>query len=572
MKKYIFAALALLVGVGSVTASNSLRSEAQGTLLNRDIMSVADMGIFSQSTFQYGTARSMAMAGAMSSLGGDASSMMINPAGLGMYRTNEISFTPMVTIQDSETKGGSSYLNDGENSFTMSNFSTVFNIYESGNSRLISINMGLGYNKISDFNYSYSFRSMGNSSSIANLFSRQLTREDVSLSELYGSNNPNWNSMPTNLWGASLGYKSGLTFQSYGDTPSGYDGDESITATSNGASIWNASWISPNATVDQFMAVESSGSIGEYDIALGANIDNKLYIGATLGIQHLYQRLDLIYGEEYNNNEMSDQSYLEYAKYNQSIVTSGSGFNVKMGATYRPMEALRVAVAYHTPTWYNLNREYQSSLGSKSIYNGSEEYILEDSPLLTDSGENMWKFSSPQRIILGGSYTIANRALLSVDYQLDWYSKIKSRSLPVGVSEELYSGISDIYQNVNTLRMGAEYKLLPSVALRGGYGFSTSAVRDDLSSSDLLGMPTTNSVKYYSMGVGYSPFTGVSLDLTYMSQSTEYSSYTLFYGEGTIDTGSDQDSNIPSASSAQSGSFLTTLKQHNIVLSVVFRM
>lgn len=583
MKRSIFAVMALIISLNSATAEGftvgnlsanevlTNRSSAQGMLFNRDVMSVADMGSFSQSSFQYGTARSMAMAGAMTSLGGDASSMMINPAGLGMYRSGEVTLTPMVTIQNSDTKGGDSYLNDGANTFAMSNFSTVFNLYESGNSRLISVNMGLGYNKISDLNYEYSFRSMGNSSSIANLFSRQFTSEGVELDEVYGEDYPNWNSMPTNLWGAALGYKTGLTFQTYGPTPSGYNSSDEITSTTSGNPIWTSSWISSDATVDQYMAVESDGSIGEYDIAMGMNIDNTLYIGCTFGVQTLYQRLDLMYGEEYSNNNTGG-SALEYSKYNQTIITDGVGVNLKIGATYRPMEALRIGIAYHSPTWYSLNREYQASMGSSSITNGERDYIVVDSPLLSDYGDNKWKFNTPSRILIGGSYTFDSRALVSIDYQRDWYGGIKTRSLPMGVSQDLYDGISDIYQSVNTLRMGAEFKIAPTFALRGGYGFSSSMVRDDVSMTSLLGSSTTNSIKYYSMGVGYAPTQGVSLDLTYMRQSTEYSYYTLFYGMGDIEVDSEYDSQIPSAASAQSGSFLTTLKQNNIVFSLTLKM
>ncbi len=546
--------MALLIMAYGASAENSVRYDAQGTLLNRDIMSVADMGGFAQSSFQYGTARSAAMAGAMTSLGGDASSMMINPAGIGMYRSGEVSFTPMTTIQGSETKGGEPYLKDGDNSFAISNLSTVFNIYESGNSRLISLNMGLGYNKIANLNYEYSFRDMGNSSSIANLFSRQLTSEYVALDEVYGENYPNWNSMPSNLWGAVLGYKTGLTDQTQ--------------MSSTGDPIWTSSWINPSATVDQFMAVESEGSIGEYDISLGANIDNTLYLGITVGIQSVYQRLDLMYGEEYNDNDMGGESALQYSKYNQTIITSGAGFNLKVGATYRPTEEFRIGLAYHSPTWYSLNREYQASMGSYSITDGDDDLITVDSPILTDYSSNKWRFNSPSRVLLGGSYTFDSRALISVDYQLDWYGGMNVRDVPDGVSAELYNGISDIYQSVNTLRMGAEYKLTPSFALRGGYGFSSSMVRDDVSTMELLGSPTTNSIKYYSMGLGYAPNAGIAFDLTYMHQATEYSSYTLFYGSGDIDSSS----YVPTAASAQSDSFLTTLKQHNILLSMTLKM
>ena len=77
----------------------SLSASAQrfgGQLMDRDGMMSSDVYNMSQTNFGFGTARSMAMAGAFTSLGADMSAMGINPAGLGMYRSNEISITPMI--------------------------------------------------------------------------------------------------------------------------------------------------------------------------------------------------------------------------------------------------------------------------------------------------------------------------------------------------------------------------------------------------------------------------------------------------------------------------------------------
>jgi hypothetical protein len=43
---------------------------------------------------QNGSARSIAIGGAMGSLGGDISATFVNPAGLGFYKTREVVFTP----------------------------------------------------------------------------------------------------------------------------------------------------------------------------------------------------------------------------------------------------------------------------------------------------------------------------------------------------------------------------------------------------------------------------------------------------------------------------------------------
>lgn len=556
-----------------------VRTQSSGTLLNRDIMSVADLGTFSMNTFTFGSARSMGLAGAMTSLGGDATSMLINPAGLGMARSNDFTLTPVVVIQRAETTGGEPFMEDGETNFTLSNFSTTINLYEDGNSKLISLNLGLGYNRVADLNYDYSFVSRGNSSSIANLFSRQLTGYGVPLNDLYGNDNPDWSYMPTNLWGAALGYKTGLTYQEYGEEPSGFNsGGEEIT--DYDSPIWSATWIAPDATVDQYMRLESSGSIGEYDIALGANIDNKLYIGATFGVQSLYQRLDLIYGEEYGNQGgVSGDNALNYTNYNQAIITRGGGVNFKVGATYRASRGIRVGVAYHSPTYYSLNREYQISMASSSTLTNSDgstetRYASADSPILEDSGDNVWRYRTASKVMIGASYTFGMRGLISVDYERDWYGSMKMRSTPYGIDEAIYDEIENIYQGVNIIRVGAEYKITPALAIRGGYGASSQMVQESATSSMLLNTPTTNSLRYHSVGIGYSISKGFQLDLTYMSQTTKMSEYRLFYSDAAFSSVGDGafDSEIPTATSAQSGVFKSSIAQHSIALSFVMRM
>src|SRR5215210_4500305 len=43
---------------------------------------------------QHGSARNLAIGGAMGSLGGDINALFVNPAGLGLYKTRELVLTP----------------------------------------------------------------------------------------------------------------------------------------------------------------------------------------------------------------------------------------------------------------------------------------------------------------------------------------------------------------------------------------------------------------------------------------------------------------------------------------------
>jgi hypothetical protein len=53
---------------------------------------------------QNGTARSLAIGGAMGSLGGDITATFVNPAGLGNYKTGEFVFTPGFFMNNNKNK------------------------------------------------------------------------------------------------------------------------------------------------------------------------------------------------------------------------------------------------------------------------------------------------------------------------------------------------------------------------------------------------------------------------------------------------------------------------------------
>ncbi len=523
MKKIIFILAATLLSHIGSNAQNYT-----GLLANIDGLTVGDMANISQTQFQYGTARNMAMAGALSSLGADVSVMATNPAGLGMYSKSEISVTPMITSQRSN-HNASNYMDNSKTSFSMSNVAMVATIPTAySNQGLLSFSIGFAYNKTADLNYNTSFysTSSGRTTSIGQFFSNQLNDNNISLSQVEGNNNPTWNDITTDIWGAVLGYKVGLC--------------------DNADDEWSPSWIGEDAQVGHYVTMESIGSVGEYDISMGANISNKFYIGATLGIIHLDQRINYNYSEDYTYAEdrtISDYE-MNYSHYNQTAILNGSGVNFKIGVIYRPVPEFRVSFAVHTPTAYTIDREYQAAAASSVKVNTStpEDDINPDSsgnatfsgtsPLLGDYDEYGWYFNSPTRILFGASYLLGNRAIVSVDYQRDWYNRMRMTSAPYGINIYDYENQSEIYfKATNTLRIGGEFRVTPNVSLRAGYGFSSSIVAND----DIVyapASPTIESTKYYSAGVGFAVNHNCTIDFAYMRHISNYTDFQLFGIDG----------------------------------------
>ena len=198
---------------------------------------------------------------------------------------------------------------------------------------------------------------------------------------------------------------------------------------------------------------------------------------------------------------------LDYMNYMQRTEFSGSGVNIKLGITARPVEWLRVGIAYHSPTLYSLNMHYDGEMWSRTYSAGSnpDDYDVDSQDeaytgVWEDAGPYTWDFSSPSRLLLGGAVTLLQRVILSVDYERSWYGGIRLHSSPIkGLS---YTEMTKkVFKGGDTLRIGAEGYLLPFLALRAGYIWSGSTLRDAYKDA-ILTHPVLTSSSYVSCGVG----------------------------------------------------------------------
>ena len=514
-----------------------------------DPSTITAFDIFNSSTTQFslGTARSAAMAGAMTSLGADASSMSINPAGMGMYRSNEIVFTPMMTFSRAKSNAAT-FEGNSKNRFGIGNFSMVAKLRESSTG-VTAINMGIAYNRLADFNYKYSFATQGTagSSSIADIFAGQLAAGQITSTQLKanydGAGYFMWDRFDPTYWGAILGYKTGLINDSNGG--------------------WGRDMIGSAAGVDGYTTVESKGSAGEWVWSLGMNFGSKFYLGFSLGAATINRERHIYYGEGYSYKADPALNYqMEHFNYDQVAKMKGTGVNFKIGAIYRPIESLRIGVAFHTPTYYSVTYSYQGGMTSEiKANNNVDDYKLdsngyirppfsEETVVLVDDGDYSWSYTSPTRLMFGVSYTIAKQLILSVDYERDWYNSMRLKDSPYGA---LYKGyIKDTFKGSNTVRAGAEWRFIPQMAVRMGYGLWSGALTDNTA---IYSSPVTYRTEYMSAGFGVALSKHFTIDATYQFCKNNMTPYKTFYG---------YDSSIDIASPTIN----TTLERHNLLLSL----
>ena len=509
-------ALAALLTAVSAGAQNA---QLDGLLVTASQFTPVDMMKYSQNNYSFTTGRVAAMGGAFTALGGDMASMGINPAGLGMYRNSVWGLSPAMTFTGNRNAYATAHDNNASR-FSFNNIGTVLQLSQRSNG-LVSFNLGLSYNKMEDFNYRGSVRlPAAAGGSLLNIFQLQLNGlyDFFNTGTWNGLSEKDLNSDPFNNgniyideWGAVLGYQSGLFPGLGGDNMYGLNG------------------LPENSNITPSLRYDSRGSVGEYNIAGGFNINNILYLGFDFGFRDIYQRLSLYYSEDYEGNYSGTaQQYLRQMNYNQYLLAQGSAFNFKIGAIVRPIPQLRIGIAYHSPSYSSVRKEYYGSMGT-SRYGDPNSKHYTSSTVGYD-----YAFNTPSRLLTGIAVTLGDYFALSFDYERVWYNKMRYMSETYDVQESFRTAIGNDYRAADNFRVGVEVKPIPGFALRAGYAYYGSPIKEkDEAGNDLIFKNIfTTSSNHISAGVGIWLGRATTLDIAYVYSRYKVAPYGLYYYNG----------------------------------------
>ncbi len=402
-----------------------------------------DAFLFSQSNWE-GTARFVGAGGAFSAIGGDYSTISTNPAGIGLYKKTEISFTPLVVTAFKTTadyRGESTTSNRVR--YSLSNFGSVlscdFNKDETQpSSKWRRIQFGFGYNRINDFNSITNAMGMGNGSSISTALVN--VANGTSYKNIEGDALCAWNT-----W---------------------------LIDTMPGETSKYREYLAGNSLYQNYYC-KTSGGIDEMSFTLGGNYNDHLFIGLTVGVPFLNYSCESEYLEDDKNDVVSN---FEKVTVYDKMRTTGVGVNAKIGLIYQPTSFLRLGAAFHTPTYYgNLRESFDRQFITKFSDDGSYDYAYDN--------VSKYKLSTPLRAIGSVGFIIAKRAFISAEYEFTDYSMATLQS-----SDNIYYRYNFKDENLATsknygashgVRVGAELTVTDNFLIRVGYGYNTSPYKDN---------------------------------------------------------------------------------------------
>jgi hypothetical protein len=258
--------------------------------------------------------------------------------------------------------------------------------------------------------------------------------------------------------------------------------------------------------------------MGETNISFGADYNNKLYIGASIGIPDIKYTENVNYSETPNYKDTT--SGLQSYNYTTLLTTTGGGVNFKIGAIYKITDWLRIGAAVHTPTFFTLTDDYQTQMTA----NYTPGFYTQPSysyPLSSNESSYNYTLITPMRMMGGLAFIIHHQGILSVDYEYVDYS---TASLSTSDNSINFSGpnqaISQNYMGASNIRVGAEWVLFP-FSIRAGYAMYGNPY------SSLAG----NNVMTNSLSFGFGiRIKRCSLDLAYVL--TQYKENYYMYSGG----------------------------------------
>ncbi len=397
-----------------------------------------------------GSARSMGFGNALGSVGGDFSSLSVNPAGLGIYRNSEVSFTPSLRLNSANAVYAGSSAFDANSRFNINHIAFVFTSapkgqrYERRDWKAVSFAFGM--NRIADYNRNYTYSGYNNTSSASQAFESDANMYPGDASSTDASNAPGY-----------IGYQSYL-----------------INQNANGQYY---SIVPFSGGINQLKNVEERGRINEYVIALGGNYKEKLMLGITLGIPSIKYVRNSYYTETVAANNTTNPDNFNSFTYSQRVNITGVGINTKLGAIYKFSDMFRAGIAFHTPTWYALNDVYDPGMTANA--QGYNVALLSGVDLVQNRFD--YSVSTPWKGVVSATLMLNKRGFITADIEYVDHSSTRFR-FPEGpdaatTSEYqqqenvLNAEVKKTYKGTPNFRLGGEARLGQSFMLRAGFGY-----------------------------------------------------------------------------------------------------
>ncbi|MBS1731180.1 MAG: hypothetical protein JSS67_10445 [Bacteroidetes bacterium] len=437
-----------------------------------------------------GSARSMAIGGAVGALGGDISANNINPAGIGLYKTREIVFSPgflmnhnKINFRGTENEKQDAGLSYGSSGIVIGGYNISNRL---GN--ITSSSFSFSITQITSFNNHTYYSGFNNVSSFSEQYLEELAQSGANIQSAENDY----------IFGSSLAYRTFLI----------------DTFNINGQLAGYKSMVPVASGIFQERTEDTRGGFHEASFAFARNNADQLYLGISVNIPFSVYNRDLTYTEK-DASEDPDNNF-DYFTFTQKYSSTGVGINAKLGLIYKVSPLFRWGLAIHTPSFISFHDQLRAAMTTNTenyagIVSESSDHLNNGYP-----GEVNYLLQTPWRAIASGAFVISNNSdtklqhgFISADLEYVNYkgSRFYTASDDAGQKtyyDQVNAVIKDYYQGALNFRIGGELKFDPWM-FRLGAAYYGSPYADKMLKASRI---------QASGGIGYRQH-GFFIDLTY---------------------------------------------------------
>lgn len=406
-----------------------------------------------------GTARFISMGGALGALGADVTTSSTNPAGTAIIRQSDASITLGGLIT-----GNPAALSRDKSRMSLDQAGVVFVLGKS-DTGMRNLNFAVNFRK--------NRNSLENLSTMMNYGGLDSQTEQLAWMSMAAymemdahKGDPNYDS--SQAWGLlpdlatiqrneKTGQISwhGIVYDNVSEEPSKEEW-ENVTS---GRKAYELVWSGADKGAYQRFCY---GSNSEVDINASVNYEDKIFIGASIGIYTQDLVRESIYEETFSNGA--------YYRLSNTYSMKSTGVDGKLGIIVRPFESspFRLGLSVHTPIWYTM-KDYNTVHLDAS--DGSGQSISDG----RTPGEAACRLRTPWVVQASLGHTFGSFLAVGLEYE---YRNLRSSKFSPnaggGGMPESNSSVKNVLKEQHTIKAGVEIKPVKNLALRLGYNYVTS--------------------------------------------------------------------------------------------------
>lgn len=377
---------------------------------------VDDASLYTQ-TFYQGTAKALGMGNAMGAVGGDMTAVCINPAGMGIYRSSEI--TASLNLLDNYST--STYYGDKKDGnifrFSIPNLGFVFAKERSNYKALRYTQFGFGLTRTNDFNMRTNALGINPSSSMVDNYLARMNGYSVDdLQDVF----------PYDIYPAWKTYLIDL----YEDQEGPYYGSPV-----------------PQGNIWQGQECDFKGRSESWTFAGSANFFDKLFIGISVDLAHTKRFGTKVFKE--SRVEGTETDFNQWS-FTEDLSSTGWGGNAKVGFIYHATPWLRFGAVFHSPTLYAFSEKWQTTTETEI------NWVTNKS--LSPESNYEYTFISPLKCVGSLAFVVGQQGMISLDVEYLNYGAARFRASDFDYSPTNES-IKESLGHTANFRLGTEWYL-----------------------------------------------------------------------------------------------------------------